>query len=343
MRLSVGIPVHNEEEVVPALLARLLSVLDTIPGGPHEVVFVDDGSTDRSRQLLTDAAGRDPRVKVVALSRNFGHQAALGAALDHVTGDAVVFMDADLQDEPEVIPELLRQYEAGADVVYARRASREEGLLLRAAYKLYYRIVTSLAEVPLPLDSGDFALLGAPVIDALRRLPERQRYLRGLRTWVGFKQVGVDVQRRARAGGRPKYTVWRLIQLALDGVCSFSIVPLRAATLTGLAAIAAVVAFCLYAVYQRVVVGAMPVGFTASLVVMTWLAGIQLLFLGVIGEYLGRVYTETKGRPTYVVADIVGEAAWSRTGRARKEMASGGASLSLRTARARANPWGRST
>jgi len=312
MRLSVGIPVHNEEEVIPVLLARLLAVLDQIPGGPHEVVFVDDGSTDRSRQLLSDAARQDGRVKVIALSRNFGHQAALGAALDHVTGDAVVFMDADLQDEPEVIPELLRHYRAGADVVYARRASREEGPLFRAAYKLYYRILSSLSEVPLPLDSGDFALLGAPVVAALRAMPERQRYLRGLRAWVGCKQVGVDVERRARAGGRPKYTIWKLMQLALDGICSFSIVPLRAATLAGLAAIAGAVTFCLYALYQRAVVGAVPPGFTASLVVMTWLSGVQLLFLGVIGEYLGRVYTETKGRPTYVVADIVG----GRDGRA---------------------------
>jgi glycosyltransferase involved in cell wall biosynthesis len=312
MRLSVGIPIHNEEEVLPALLARLLAVLDKIPGGPHEIVFVDDGSTDRSRELLTEAAWREPRVKVVGLSRNFGHQAALGAALDHVTGDAVVFMDGDLQDEPEIIPELVREYQAGADVVYARRASREEGLLLRAAYKLYYRFVSSVSEVPLPLDSGDFALLAAPVIAALRRMPERQRYLRGLRAWVGFKQVGVDVQRRARAAGRPKYTIWRLMKLALDGICSFSVVPLRVATLTGLVAIAGAVAFCLYALYQRVVVGAVPVGFTASLVVMTSLSGIQLLFLGVIGEYLGRVYTETKGRPTYVVADIIG----GRDGRA---------------------------
>ncbi len=306
MRLSIGIPLHNEEEVVPELLARLAAVLDALEGGPHQVVFVDDGSTDGTRRLLTSAARHDPRLKVVALSRNFGHQAALGAALDHATGDAIVLMDGDLQDEPEVIPELVREYAAGADVAYARRASREEGLLVRAAYKVYYRIVSSLSEVPLPLDSGDFALLGAPVVAALRRIPERQRYLRGLRAWVGFKQVGVDVQRRARVAGRTKYTTWKLMQLAVDGICSFSIVPLRAAALTGLAAIAAAGAFSGYAVYVRVVVGAVPAGFTASLVVMTVLSGVQLLFLGVIGEYLGRVYAETKGRPTYVVAEIVG-------------------------------------
>jgi polyisoprenyl-phosphate glycosyltransferase len=306
MRLSIGIPIHNEEEVVPELLTRLLAVADALPGGPHELLFVDDGSTDRSRSLLTAAAGRDRRVKVVALSRNFGHQAALGAAIDYATGDALVLMDGDLQDEPEVIPELLRHHQAGADVVYARRASREEGPIARALYKLFYRVLTSLSEVPLPTDTGDFALLGAPVVAALRRLPERQRYLRGLRAWVGFKQVGVDVNRRARAAGKAKYTSWRLMQLALDGICSFSSLPLRAATLAGLVAIAAAGAFSLYAIYMRVVVGTVPVGFTASLVVMTFLSGVQLLFLGVIGEYLGRIYVEAKGRPTYVVADIVG-------------------------------------
>jgi dolichol-phosphate mannosyltransferase len=305
-RVSVGIPIHNEEEVLPELLARLTAVLDTLPGGPHEVLFVDDGSTDGSRRALIDVARRDSRVKVIALSRNFGHQAALGAAIDHAAGDALVLMDGDLQDEPEIIPELVRRYEAGADVVYTRRASREEGLMLRLAYKVYYRIVASLSEVPLPLDSGDFSLLSARVVGALRHMPERQRYLRGLRAWIGFTQVGVDVQRRARASGKPKYTTWRLIQLAVDGICSFSIVPLRTATVTGLVAIAAAVAFSLYAIYMRIVVGAVPAGFTASLVVMTWLSGVQLLSLGVIGEYLGRVYGETKGRPTYVIAEIVG-------------------------------------
>ncbi len=306
MRLSVGIPIHDEEPVIPELVARLVAVLDALPGGPHEVIFVDDGSRDASRRLLTEAARRDRRLKVIALSRNFGHQAALGAALDFATGDAVVLMDGDLQDEPEVIPDLVRHYEAGADVVYARRASREEGLIVRIAYRAYYRLVASLSEVPLPLDSGDFALLGAAVVAAVRRMPERQRYLRGLRSWVGFRQVGIDVQRRARAAGRPKYTTWKLIQLAVDGICSFSIVPLRAATLTGLLAMVLAVAFAFYAVYVRLAGGAVPAGFTASLVVMTFLSGVQLLFLGVIGEYLGRIYAEAKGRPTYIVADIVG-------------------------------------
>jgi glycosyltransferase involved in cell wall biosynthesis len=304
MRLTVGVPVYNEEEVIPELLARLIAVLDGIPGGPHEVVLVDDGSTDESRRLLEEAARRDRRIRVVALSRNFGHQAALGAALDHATGDAVVLMDADLQDRPETILEFVRHHEAGADVVFARRTSREEGWMLRAMYRLFYRVMAALSDTSLPLDSGDFALLSAPVVAALRRLPERDRYLRGLRAWVGFKQVGIDVQRRARVAGKPKYTTWKLIKLAIDGICSFSIVPLRVASVAGLVAIAVSAAFALYALYARVVVGQVPAGFTASLLIMTFLSGVQLLSLGVIGEYLGRVYGEAKGRPSYVVAKI---------------------------------------
>ena len=306
MRVSIGIPLHNEQEVFPELLARLLKVLDALPGGPHQIVFVDDGSTDGTPLLLRDAARRDARVKVVALSRNFGHQAALGAALDYATGDALVLMDGDLQDEPEVIPELLRQHEAGADVVYTRRASREEGLLLRAAYKLYYRVMSAMSEVPVPLDSGDFSLLGTPVVAALRRIPS-------VNAICGACGRGLDSSRsewtfsgRQEALAARRYTTWKLIQLALDGICSFSTVPLRAAALTGLVAIVASVAFSIYAVYVRIVVGAVPVGFTASLIVTTLLSGVQLLFLGVIGEYLGRVYAEAKGRPTYVVAEIVG-------------------------------------
>jgi dolichol-phosphate mannosyltransferase len=306
MRLSVGIPLYNEEAVVPELLARIRPVLDSVPGGPHEVVFVDDGSTDRTRKLLADAARRDPRLKIVAFSRNFGHQAAFTAALDYVRGDVVVLMDGDLQDEPELIPELVRRHQAGADVVYARRMSRQEGFARRFTYKLFYQLISTLSEVDLPLDSGDFALLGPPVVAALRRLPEHQRYLRGLRTWVGFEQVGIDVPRRARFAGTPKYTTWKLMKLALDGICSFSIVPLRAAALTGLIAIAATGAFALYALYMRIVVGTSPTGFTASLLVITFLSGVQLLFLGVIGEYLGRIYGEAKARPPYVVAQIIG-------------------------------------
>lgn len=304
--VSIGIPVYNEEAVVPELLIRVMRVIDALQGGPHEVVFVDDGSTDATRQLLAEAATRDSRINVVGLSRNFGHQAAVCAALDHAAGPVVILMDGDLQDEPEIIPEFVRQYEAGYDVVFARRSSREEGLLLRLAYRAFYRLIRALSDVPLPLDSGDFALLGPRVVDAIRRLPERERYLRGLRAWVGFTQIGIDVSRRARFAGRPKYTTWKLIKLALDGICSFSIVPLRAAALAGFLAMSVSLLFAGYALYVRFSLGTSPEGFTASLLVMTFLSGVQLLFLGVIGEYLGRVYAEAKGRPTYVVATVDG-------------------------------------
>ena len=306
MKLSIGIPVFNEQDVLPELLVRLLRVLDRIDGGPHEVV-----SCRRwQHRWIAPPAGRGGRprwrVRVIVLSRNFGHQAALGAALDFASGDAVVLMDADLQDEPEIIPEMVRHHLAGADVVFARRKTREEGWAIRLAYRLFYRLIAVLSDTKLPLDTGDFALLGASVVAALRRLPEHQRYLRGLRAWVGFNQVGIDVDRKARAAGRPKYTTWKLFKLAVDGVCSFSIVPLRAAAVTGLIAIAGSMAFSLYAVYVRLAVGQVPAGFTASLVIITFLSGVQLLFLGVIGEYLGRVYGEAKGRPAYIVACVTG-------------------------------------
>ena len=307
MRLSIGIPVYNEHDGIEELLRRLTAVIDNIPGGPHQVLFVDDGSTDGSRELLMNAAAQDARITVIVLSRNFGHQAALSAALDHASGDALVLMDADLQDEPEVIPLFVSAHAAGADVVFARRASREAGVVLNACYNLFYRLVGSIAEVPLPRDAGDFALMDKRVVTALRRLPEQQRYLRGLRAWIGFKQTGIDVNRPARFAGRPKYTLWKLTKLALDGICSFSVVPLRAASLVGVLAIGLAGLFSVYAVLVRLMGKAVPEGFTAALVVSTFLAGVQLFFLGVIGEYLGRVYGESKKRPAYVIAEIVGK------------------------------------
>ena len=306
MRLSVGIPLHNEQDVFKTLRIRVMAVLDALPGGPHELVLIDDGSNDDTAQLMTEAAAEDSRIRVVFLSRNFGHQAAMGAALDHATGDVLVLMDGDLQDEPEIIPQFVRLYLAGADVVYARRASRQESFVMRGFYASYYRIVDWLAEIPLPLDSGDFALLGPRVVTALRQLPEHQRYLRGLRTWVGFTQVGLDVQRRARAAGQTKYTPLKLLQLAIDGICSFSTLPLRLATYLGLIAIASALSFTLFTLYMRVAGNSVPTGFTAALLVNVFLSGVQLVFLGVIGEYLGRVYNETKRRPPYVVAKVVG-------------------------------------
>jgi dolichol-phosphate mannosyltransferase len=306
-RVSVGIALHDEEAVFPELYRRLAATLDDLPSGPHELVLVDDGSTDRTFDLIRETAASDPRVVGLRLSRNFGHQAALTAALQTATGDVVVVMDGDLQDRPEEIPRFLAEYERGFDVVYAQRVDRKESLPLRTAYFAFYRLMARLSEVKVPVDSGDFALLSRRVVDQLNLLPERHRYIRGLRTWVGFRQVGIPVERDARAGGEPSYTLRKLFRLAFDGVFAFSVTPLRAAWLFGALASAAASLYAVYAIFQRLFLGTSPQGFTALIVAITFFAGIQLLFLGLIGEYLGRVYDEAKGRPHFIVTEVVGD------------------------------------
>jgi polyisoprenyl-phosphate glycosyltransferase len=304
--VSVAIPVYNEALVVPQLLARLRGVLEATPGGPHQMVFVDDGSTDATVELLAEEARRDPRILVVALSRNFGHQTALTAALDHASGDVILVMDADLQDPPEALPLFLEQHAKGFDVVYAQRVERKEGLLLRISYFVFYRLIAKLSALDLPLDAGDFGLMSRRVVDEVRRSPEHHRYLRGLRRWVGFRQTGVVVERSARAAGTSKYSPAKLLKLAFDGIFAFSIAPLRAAALLGVFAVAASSLYALYSLYVKLALNQSPRGFTALVLVVTFLSGLQLVFLGVMGEYLGRVYEEVKGRPLYVVDRIIG-------------------------------------
>jgi len=307
-RLSVAIPVHNEESVMPELLRRVRTVLDQIPGGPHELVFADDGSTDGTIRVIEEAASEDPRILAISLSRNYGHQAALSAALDYVTGDAVVVMDGDLQDVPEAIPQFLEKFSQGYDVVYAQRVRRKEPLLLRICYFTFYRLMAKLSDVRLPLDSGDFSLMSRRVVENLRRMPEHHRYLRGMRTWVGFRQTGIAVERDKRYAGDSKYSWLRLLRLASDGIFAFSIVPIRAAALVGALTIAGASIFSLIAIYAKLFLKQSPKGFTAEVVLLTFLSGIVLLFLGIIGEYVGRVYEETKARPHYIVARVVGAA-----------------------------------
>jgi len=269
------------------------------------MVLVDDGSTDATLSLLEAAARTDPTIVVVALSRNFGHQAALTAALDFVTGDVTVAMDGDLQDAPEAIPEFLTWYRQGYDVVYAKRVMRKEGVLLRFSYWLFYRLAARMSAVELPLDAGDFGLMSGRVVAELRAMREQHRYLRGLRSWVGFKQIGIPVQRAARARGETKYTVLKLIALASDGLFAFSIVPLRLATALGAFAMLSSSLFAVYSIIAKFAFSTTPRGFTASIVVATFLAGVNLLFLGVIGEYVGRIYEASKGRPLYIVAHMI--------------------------------------
>ena len=308
MRLSVTIPVFNEEVMLPELLRRVGAVLDAVPGGPHEVLLVDDGSTDATREMLVEASAVDPRVRAIFLSRNFGHQAAITAGLDHVRGDLIVAMDGDLQDRPEDIPAFLAAQAEGYDVVYAVRTLRKEGFLLRACYHVFYRVMTRYSRIKVPPDAGDFALITRRVLEAMRSAPERNRYLRGLRAWAGFRQRALPVERAVRAGGSSKYSYRALIRLALDGLFAFSTTPIRAAMFLGACGIFAAVLYSLWAVVERLFLHRSPQGFTGIIVVVTFLSGMNLFFLGVIGEYVGRVYDEVKARPLYVIDRIVGTA-----------------------------------
>jgi dolichol-phosphate mannosyltransferase len=301
--ISVVIPVYEEAEVLPELLRRVLATLDGQRGGPHQLILIDDGSRDRTWSLIAEAAAGDGRIVGIALSRNFGHQTALTAGLDASEGEVTIVMDGDLQDPPELIPALVAAWAQGNDVVYVQRSQRQEGVLLRAAYWLFYRLQSRLVSLAVPLDTGDFGLLSRRVVAEIRRTREAHRFLRGLRTWVGFQQAGIAAPRDSRHGGVSKYTLRRLLRLAFDGIFAFSVVPLRAAAATGCLTLLAALGFTIYAIAVRLTTGSTPAGFTAIIALVVFLAGAQLLFLGIIGEYIGRVYEEVKQRPLYVVRD----------------------------------------
>jgi dolichol-phosphate mannosyltransferase len=299
--LSVVIPVKDEEDVLPHLADALLPVLRQV--GTYEVLFVDDGSTDRSRELILKMRAEDSGVKLVALSRSFGQQAAIAAGLDHATGDAVVFMDSDLQDPPEVIPELVAAWRAGHDVVTATRAVRDDGLFKRVTAFLYYRLLRSAADVDIAVDAGDFSLIDRRAADALRQLSERNRFTRGLRSWIGFRHTTVSFVRPTRAAGKTKYRPSKLLRLALDGLFAFSSAPLRLATWLGFFAAFAGVIYLGIALFARLYIGHIPSGWTSIIAIVLVLGGCQLFVMGVLGQYVARVYDETKARPLYIVAE----------------------------------------
>lgn len=301
--VSVVLPIFNEQENLPALYERLARVLEG-EGRPFELVFVDDGSRDRSLEILRTFAAADPRVVVVELARNFGHQIAISAGLDHARGDGVIVMDADLQDPPEVLPQFIARWREGYDVVYAIRTGRKEHLLLRLAYGLFYRMLRRVANIDIPLDAGDFCLMDRQVVDVLTAMPERNRFVRGIRSWVGLNQVGLEYERHGRYAGRPKYTLSRLTYLALDGIVSFSFVPLRIITILGFIVSALSIGLAAMYTVQRLAFGLNPPGFPTLIVAVFLLAGIQLITIGVIGEYVGRIFEEVKQRPLYVARRV---------------------------------------
>jgi polyisoprenyl-phosphate glycosyltransferase len=306
MTLCVVVPVYNEQEVLPLFVQRLTATLDGIAGGPHQMLFVNDGSADQSLAVLREAAARDPRVSVLSLSRNFGHQAAIAAALDHAKGDATIILDADLQDPPEAITEFVRKFEEGYHVVYAQRVKRKEGIWLRVSYFLFYRMLAMLADIDLPLDAGDFGLMSARVVEEIRSLPEHLRYTRGLRRWVGFKQIGIPIERAERKAGESKYSPFGLLRLAADGIFAFSTAPLHAAAVIGSFAVVLSAVFAIYSVVAKFVLHQSPKGFTALTLLITFVSGVNLLFLGIIGAYIARIYEEVKRRPVYIVEHKIG-------------------------------------
>jgi polyisoprenyl-phosphate glycosyltransferase len=296
--LSVVAPVYEEEALVETFHERVCAALDGIP---FELVLVDDGSADRTPALLAQLAERDARVRVIELSRNFGHQTALTAGLDHARGDVVVMMDADLQDPPELIPEMLDHWRRGTDVVYAVRRRRDgETRFKLTTARWFYRLFSSLGDVPLEPDSGDFRLLDRAPLDALLSMRERNRFLRGMTVWVGYTQTAVPYEREARSAGRTKYTPARMLAFSLDAISSFSHRPLQIATLVGF--FCAALAFVLIPVIVALrLAGSYLPGFSTITILVLLLGGIQLMAIGLIGEYVGRIYDEVKGRPLYVV------------------------------------------
>jgi len=303
--LSVVIPVYNEEETLDQLVERLSRALDSI-GEPWEVLFVNDGSRDRSGQMLHAFHERDPRLKSITLSRNFGHQVAISCGLDFARGDGVIVMDCDLQDPPEVLPGMVARWREGWDVVYAVRQRRKENVLKRAAYKGFYWLLHQVSYLDIPLDSGDFSLIDRRVVDLLKSMPERNRFVRGLRTWVGLRQTGYEYARAARYAGESKYSFTKLLRLAFDGLVSYSYVPLRLVSNVGMLVSLSALAYMSYLLVARLFGDRTIQGWTSTVVILLFLGGVQLLSLGIIGEYIGRIFDEVKQRPHYIVSEVRG-------------------------------------
>ncbi len=307
--LTIVVPLYNEEGNVAVLMERIVAIAERLPGSPsYEVILVNDGSTDATLRNAREAMARYPHIVLANLSRNFGHQLAASAGIDLAQGDAVVLMDGDLQDPPELIAEFVAKWREGYDVVYAvRRTRKGESPFKILTARIFYRTIKRLTKVSIPVDTGDFRLMSRRVVNALKRSPERHRFLRGLVSWVGFNQIGVEYDRDERLSGETKYPLPKMLRFAIDGITSFSDVPLRFASYLGFAA--SLIAF----IYALVVIGYKlfslhPPGYTpgwaSTIVAVLFLGGVQLISLGILGEYIGRIYDEVKGRPLYLISEI---------------------------------------
>jgi len=308
---SVVAPVYNEEQLIEEFCRRTSATLESL-GEPFEIVLVSDGSRDRSPELMREINRRDPRVKVVYFSKNFGHQLAITAGTDYAQGHAVIVIDSDLQDPPEVIPELITKWREGYEVVYAVRAEREgETWFKMMTAALFYRLIVKITSVNIPLDTGDFRLMDRKVVNSLARIREHHRFMRGLSVWVGYKQTGVPYRRHARKAGDTKYPLRKMLKFALDGITSFSYLPLQLATYLGFITAAISLTFLFAVIVMRLLYVGNPTdsafyGQASTLAMVLFLGAVQLVSIGIIGEYVGRIYDEVKGRPLYIVSDALG-------------------------------------
>lgn len=302
--ISIVIPIYNEAENLPSLIERLENSLESVVS--YEVIFVNDGSSDQSADIVLDHRQRNARLKMINFSRNFGHQQAITAGLHFAKGDAVIVMDGDLQDPPEILPLMIERWKEGWEVVYAVRRRRKENMAKRTAYFLFYRFLNRLSPIHIPVDSGDFAIMDRRIVDLLNQLPERNRFIRGLRGWLGFRQTALEYERSARYAGQSKYSLYRLLHLAYDGLISFSDNLLSVATYTGLICAGIALVGIGVVVYLKLINQIEVEGWASTAVLILFVGGIQLFSVGILGEYVRRIYDEVKQRPTYIVDDLVG-------------------------------------
>ncbi|MCR2804334.1 glycosyltransferase family 2 protein [Paenibacillus soyae] len=305
---SVIVPMYNEEEVIEHTYRRLKAVMDTTDK-PYELVFVNDGSKDRTVQIMKKIGGEDPNVRLIDFSRNFGHQIAISAGMDYARGDAIIVIDADLQDPPEVILQMIEKWKEGYEVVYGRRLKRKgETVFKKLTALAFYRLLKSMTSVDIPLDTGDFRLIDRKVCDVLRGLKEKNRFVRGLISWIGFRQTSVEYVREERFAGETKYPLKKMISFALDGITSFSYKPLKIASYLGFALSCGGFVYLLIVIFQRLFTQSTVEGWTTIVALNLLFNGIILILLGVIGEYIGRIYDESKNRPLYIVREVTGHA-----------------------------------
>ncbi len=306
VRYSLILPVFNEEAVLPLLLHRLERLVATLDA-PAEIIFVDDGSQDTTAIVLEGIAKEKPYIRLIRLSRNFGHQIAITAGMDAASGDAIIVMDADLQDPPEVVGEMIARWKEGYEIVQARRLSRDgESAFKKKTASLFYRLLGKLSSIDIPRDVGDFRLIDRKVLEAFQAMPERDRFVRGMFAWLGFRQCEVTFDRPARAAGETKYPFWKMVRLAVNGVVSFSDAPLKLAIWAGAVVSALAVLYGAYAVFTGLFTDHAVRGWTSTVVIVSFLCGLNMLLTGMVGLYVGRIYSEVKRRPLYVVSRRVG-------------------------------------